>query len=507
MNTNIKEKIALFRSKTADFAAGNVSVKDYKSFSGFYGSYAQRGAKNSMLRLRITGGQLSKDGLKSVIDICGKYNIELIHCTTCQTLQLHNIPLDKIADVITDALERGFYTIGGGGDFPRNVMISPLSGVEKGENFDVSPYALSAAKYLLEQADKVKMPRKLKVCFSNSPKNAVHATFRDLGFVSRADGLFDVYCAGGMGANPKMGVKVDEAVQPCKVIYYIRAMIALFCKYGNYENRARARTRYLQDVLGGRLRDEFLSELSSALESGGLDIDPEITVVSKTGEAKELSSPRVSEQKQSGLYSVLCHPAGGLLDLKALAGIYDTIKDMEDVSVRISPNEEMYIINCTGTEAQRVLKATDFGGEKAIERSVACIGASICQQGLRDSQGLLRMILEAVKPYDFPADALPQLHISGCMSSCGTHEIGSIGFMGRVKMIGKKPVPGFSISLKGCGAQGKERFGDEIGVMATEDIPRFIVRLAKAVTAKKIGYDEYCVKYEDELMKLIGEYI
>ena len=46
-----------------------------------------------------------------------------------------------IADVITDAIENGFYCIGGGGDFPRNVMVSPLSGVEKDENFDVFPYA------------------------------------------------------------------------------------------------------------------------------------------------------------------------------------------------------------------------------------------------------------------------------------------------------------------------------------------------------------------------------
>ena len=34
--------------------------------------------------------------------------------------------------------------------------------------------------------------------------------FRDLGFVSRPDGKFDVYCAGGMGANPRMGVKIAE---------------------------------------------------------------------------------------------------------------------------------------------------------------------------------------------------------------------------------------------------------------------------------------------------------
>ena len=58
------------------------------------------------------------------------------------------------------------------------------------------------------------MPRKLKVCFSNSPANVTHATYRDLGFVARPDGTFDVYSAGGLGNNPRFGVKVAEGVEP-----------------------------------------------------------------------------------------------------------------------------------------------------------------------------------------------------------------------------------------------------------------------------------------------------
>ena len=81
----------------------------------------------------------------------------------------------------------------------------------------------------------VKMPRKLKVAFSNSPANRTHATFRDLGFVAREDGTFDVYSAGGLGNNAKMGVLVAEGVEGSKILYYIRAMVDLFTTYGNYE--------------------------------------------------------------------------------------------------------------------------------------------------------------------------------------------------------------------------------------------------------------------------------
>lgn len=507
MTDELKKQIDEFREKAEQFSKGEISVKDFKSFSGKFGSYAQRGAKSAMLRLRMSGGRLSKDELKAIIDICRKYNIERLHCTTCQTIQLHNIPFDILADLMTDAIENGFYTIGGGGDFPRNVMVSPLSGVEKGENFDVLPYAEKAAEYLITQIDAVKMPRKLKVCFSNSPENAVHATFRDLGFVSRPDGHFDVYCAGGMGLNPRMGIKAAENIDGSQVLYYIKAMIGLFCKYGNYENRSRARTRYLQDTLGDSLTEEYNIFVKQALSEGGLDIDVTAEEITKQGIETEINSGRIIEQKQKGLYTVKFHPIGGNLNPQILQDIYNTIKDMEAVSLRTSPDETVYIINCNGEEAEKVAAVTNSGAQKDIEESVSCIGASICQQGLRDSQELLRTILDAVKPYDFAPDALPVMHISGCMSSCGTHQIGSIGFHGKVKMIDKKPVPGFTININGCDKQGHEHFGEDIGVIAADDIPKFIVELGKAVTASNMSYKQYADEKSDEFMSIIQKYI
>ncbi len=507
LSKELQKQIDLFREKTAQFASGELSVKDYKGFSGKYGSYAQRGGKASMLRLRMAGGHISKDKLKSIIDMCEKYGIERIHCTTCQTVQLHNIPFDKTADLMTDAIENGFYTLGGGGDFPRNVMVSPLSGVEKGENFDVYPYAEKAAEYLISQIDAVKMPRKLKVCFSNSPSNSVHATFRDLGFVSRPNGKFDIYCAGGMGLFPRMGVKIAESVDGSKVLYYIRAMIDFFCEYGNYENRSKARTRYIQETLGDSFIEKFNEKLDKSLAEGGLDIAVSASEVTKAGKKTQIDSKYVTEQKQDGLYTVKFHPIGGNLTPAVLKNLYETIKDMDAVELRLSPDETVYIINCDGGEAQKVLAATECGARSDIEESVACIGASICQQGLRDSQELLGAILEKVKPLGLAPDALPAVHISGCMSSCGTHQIGSIGFHGKVKMIDKKPVPGFTVSIKGCDRQGAESFGEELGVIASDDIPEFMAELGKTVDASGMSYNEFAEKHNDVIEEIIKKYI
>ena len=318
MNTeNWKKDYEEFEKVTRQFYAGEVSVPEYKGFSGGFGSYAQRGGKASMLRLRLPGGRVTKDKLKFITDSIRKYNIDKVHFTTCQTIQLHNLNADAVCAIAVEALDHGIVTRGGGGDFPRNVMVSPLSGVEQGEYFDVSPYAEAAAEYLMTLIKTVKLPRKLKVCFSNSPANRTHATFRDLGFVARQDGTFDVYSAGGLGNNAKMGVLVAESVEGSKILYYIRAMVDMFTTYGNYENRAKARTRYMQDVLGDKYAEEFQKKLDVVFASGvNMDIPAEkISAeegaagkaeadapmhVTKTGDGSTAEGWRVIPQKTGG---------------------------------------------------------------------------------------------------------------------------------------------------------------------------------------------------------------
>lgn len=63
------------------------------------------------------------------------------------------------------ALDHDIVCRGGGGDYPRNVIASPLSGVEKGEAFDIMPYAMAAGEYMITLVSDIKLPRKLKVAF------------------------------------------------------------------------------------------------------------------------------------------------------------------------------------------------------------------------------------------------------------------------------------------------------------------------------------------------------
>lgn len=508
MLKELKEDLREFREVTDRFYAKEVSMKEYKGFSGGFGSYAQKGGNASMLRLRIPGGRLAKEKLKFVADSVAEFGVEKAHFTTCQTIQFHNLNAEAVCGIMEKALDAGIITRGGGGDFPRNVMVSPLSGVEEGEHFDVLPYAEAVSDYLLGFIKTVKMPRKLKVGFSNSPANETHATFRDLGFAARKDGTFDVYSAGGLGNNPRMGVKVAAQVPGTELLYYVKAMVDTFVAYGNYENRAKARTRYMQETLGEEgYKKAYLEKLEAVKAGGDLSIQVSRQEILKKGSGTEASGRRVIPQKQEGLYAVTYHPIGGVPKVDWFAAIYETVKDMEEVELRIAPDETIYIINLNGDEAKKVLEATADGARDLFETSVACIGATICQVGLRDSQGVLAQIIEEVRKHDFADGVLPRIHISGCTSSCGTHQIGTLGFHGGVKRVNDVVEPAFTFHVNGCDLAGEERFGEQWGMMLQKDMPAFFVELGQAVESAHTTFDAWYTEDPKRLKMLAEKYL
>ena len=119
--------------------------------------------------------------------------------------RLFPVGIFDMVSLMREALQKGIITIGGGGDNPRNVMSSPLSGADSRETFDVLPYAEAVSDYLLSRMTELHLPRKLKVAFSNTEENLTHANMRDLGFVANPDGTFSV----PRPARPRTGSTTD----------------------------------------------------------------------------------------------------------------------------------------------------------------------------------------------------------------------------------------------------------------------------------------------------------
>lgn len=72
---DVREKIQNFALICKKFYDGELSISEYKSISGGFGTYSQRNHKTGMLRLRIPAGILEMKHLKFVVDCIEKYNI------------------------------------------------------------------------------------------------------------------------------------------------------------------------------------------------------------------------------------------------------------------------------------------------------------------------------------------------------------------------------------------------------------------------------------------------
>ena len=227
--------------------------------------------------------------------------------------------------------------------------------------------------------------------------------------------------------------------------------------------------------------------------------------MTKTGSGS-LDDPRALAQKQPGLYAVAYHPIGGCLPKGKPAELEALLRDMPEAECRVAPDETLYILNLTAEEAARALAATADGAQTEFERSVACIGASICQQGVRDSQDALHRAVEAVRAAGLPDGALPRICISGCPSSCSAHQAAAIGFQGGVKPVpGGKPVPAFRLFLGGADALGRERFGEPAGFVREDQLPDLLVDLGRAAAGS--GWAAWRAARPDELQAILAKYL
>lgn len=512
LKEELMNEIEQFRIYGHDFLDGRLSVLDFKKISGGMGVYAQRQKKGFMIRFRIPSGITSKKQMRWILEKAKEYKLAKIHLTTREAIQFHDLTIDEVCDLMKEALENNIYTRGAGGNYPRNVAISPLSGVDKLEAFDVTPYALVVNDYFLKRITSYKLPRKLKVSFSSSNMDCGHCTITDLGFLAVNKGnkkYFRMFLGGGLGANPSTSVEYPELIEPKDILYHVEAITEMMINYGDYNNKHKARVRIIFSELG---EEEFLNKYNEKLNelkaNENLDVSLAAMECLKEGKPTDIRHNRLFEQKQNGLYSVYFHPFGGQLYLKDLENILNTIEKMEDIDLRLTMTEGIYIRNLNGDEAEQVLNITQgCGAETHLEESVSCIGVPTCQMGICESQKLLEEIIKYFKDNNYTKDVLPRIHISGCMNSCGIHEAAIIGLAGTRKRINGELKDAFELHLNGSFECGSSRLGKVYGCMECNVISEFLYELSKAVEEKNINFQDYLETYDSELNGIVDKYI
>lgn len=508
----LRSQFPVFQEAARAFYAKELAPGKYKGTSGKFGSYGERGANSSMLRLRFSGGAISQAHMAFLAQAIDKYHITLAHFTTGEALQLHHLQEQEVLGLYQDCFEAGIYCAGAGGDNPRNITASPLHGVEPGEPFDMTPSIRAAANFVISLIPELKLPRKYKISFSNGIDNEGHATFKDLGFVARPGGTFDVYAGGGFGVNgSRFGVLIDSQVDPRElsrdILGYARDV---YMKYGDYEHRGTSRSRFILTKMGeDAFRTAVRDAVRKAREEGipQLELEP-IPPLSKTGkDDRVLADPRICSQKQEGLYYVEYKPLGGVPNMEVFRQLLGAASQMEGAQLRLNADETCYIINLTAEEARKVAALTETDTARtAFEHSVSCIGATVCQQGLCDSHGALARIAAFLKEQGADTRYLPKCHFSGCPSTCTVQSLAALGFRGAFTLVNGERASAFQVYAGGSYAYGKEKISEPLGLIATARLPQFFLELNGILLEATQPFTQWYPDHEEDFLALLKKY-
>lgn len=510
----LKLEINKLREAGHRFLNKEISVGDFKAISGGMGVYAQRGGQEFMIRFRTNSGLIPLEHLRLIKNFTEKYKIEDIHFTTRQAIQLHHLSIDNICDIMETALDHKLYTRGGGGNYPRNVTISPMSGVEKGEAFDVTEFALKISEYFMDKITEYKLPRKLKVSVSSSDEDEAGATINDLGFIASIENgepYFRMYLAGGLGNNPGVSIPYGKKVIPQEILYYVEAMVNIFIAEGDYTNKAKARTRYIPRKMGiESFLEAYEKHLFTVKKEKNLDLNIEI----KPSKTLKKYSHRLKEslslihQRQDNLYTVVIHPLNGQISSEDFKKVVKFMEENSNAEARLSMTESMYVRNLNEEQAEKLLHLTDkFRQKTKIQQSISCVGIPTCQIGIEQSQNLVKNILEYIKINNISEMRLPSVYVSGCQNSCGRHQAGDIGFAGGKKRVNNEIEDVFDIYAGGIVSREKTVLGTKLGTMLMRQIPEFIGRLSLELEINDINYKEYINKKNNCFIELLKEYL
>jgi len=490
------------------FETGELSSDQFKVYRLTRGTYGQRQQNVNMLRVKIPQGVLAAPQVDRLADIADEFSRGFGHVTTRQNVQFHFVPLARVADAMTKLDEVGLTMREACGGTVRNVTACPLAGVCNGAAFDVTPYGQAVTRHFLRNPICQALPRKFKIALSGCGDDCAQGAINDVAVLARvrnSERGFEIRVGGGLSTSPEDAHALEEFVPADRLLPVLEAVVRVFDRTGNRQNKSRARLKYVIRKIGmDGFRKEYDAELAKLDADGrgsiAIDVSNEVrpdAVLRLRAPVRQTASEDGFErfygsncikQRQSGYYAVIARLDRGDITSAQLRGVARLARQFSDGTVRLSNEQNLvfrFVPEASLTALHAELVAIGLGrfGARTIHDVTSCPGVDTCNLAVTRSRELTTAVQdalvgatgeagEAVKA----AEAL-DIKISGCPNSCGQHHVAALGFHGTMRRVGGQTVPEYQLHLGGGIAREGATFGRQIVKLPARRVPDAVLRL------------------------------
>ena len=394
------------------------------------------------------------------------------HFTTRQNVQFNWIPLAKSADVMDLLATVNMHGIQTSGNCIRNITSDELAGVAPDEIADPRPFAEIMRQWSTLHPEFALLPRKFKIAITGAANDRAATRWHDVGLhlVKNAAGElgFRVLVGGGMGRTPVIGTVVREFLPWNQIMNYLEAVVRVYNRWGRRDNMYKARIKILVKAEGQRYIDEVEAEYQQIITQDGaphtitqaeLDrvsacfVPPALiersqaaikTVAIPTERQKDYErwlKQNVAAHQNPALRAVtLSYKRLGQAPGDADADQLDTAADLADQfsagEVRVTHDQNLLLPWVRVEDLPALWVEASHAGlarsnVRLLTDMIACPGGDFCALANARSIPIAAAITERYQDMDELHDLGEiDLHISGCINSCGHHHSGHIGILG-----------------------------------------------------------------------------
>ena len=398
------------------------------------------------------------------------------HFTTRHNIQFNWIPLTRSADVMDLLATVDMHGIQTSGNCIRNITTDELAGVAPDEIADPRPFAEIIRQWSTLHPEFAFLPRKFKIAITGAQEDRAATAWHDVGLhlVRNADNQlgFRVLVGGGMGRTPITGTVVREFLPWCDILNYLEAVVRVYNRWGRRDNAYKARIKILVKAEGQRYIDEVEGEFHRIIKQDGAphrisdavlaqhaahfapptqtcnrtDADEKVARILRAAAEDDVEFGRwlhtnVTAHRNPDYRAVtLSFKRIGQAPGDATADQLDAAADLAEQfsagELRITHEQNLVLpwVRCDQLpELWRAARKLGVARPNIglVSDIIACPGGDYCDLANARSLPLAAAILERYQDLDELNDLGEiDLHISGCINSCGHHHSGHIGILG-----------------------------------------------------------------------------